>query len=155
MATARNKEVIKAMASRQGAKMTSDLNSRENDKSLFSLKNVNYRGFLREKLEVADPLTTTKVFKTIEKLISYSINRATETSEEFGQKEFEGRNENGRLVAKTNVNHELRKNRVTYCDFKAYAPPIFTAGHKVSECPNVIQEKPLRSMRIEEEGEKN
>ncbi|GJZ45854.1 hypothetical protein Tco_0593450 [Tanacetum coccineum] len=27
-------------------------------------------------------------------------------------------------------------------------------GHKVSKCPNVIQAKPLRSVRIEEEGEK-
>ncbi|PWA56949.1 zinc finger, CCHC-type, Retrotransposon gag domain protein [Artemisia annua] len=124
MSEIQNKEVSRATSSRHDGDVHDDGGS-DSDTSLPMPENLNHREFTSAELKELDTLVADRVGRAIEKVMPFYVNKTTENLQKIFQEEIEKLKKSGELMNDLNARPGVGKEKSTYRDFTACAPPIF------------------------------
>nr|GEW53579.1 zinc finger, CCHC-type, retrotransposon Gag domain protein [Tanacetum cinerariifolium] len=124
METIRNKEVLKAMTSKNVKTTASegDKASSDDDSSASSSEDLNFRGFSREEKDALGVIIAKRIGKGMRRAIQYYIDETSNKMKEQIRKEFE------ELKKEVGFMKGSWKDIVTYRDFTACDVPKFTGN---------------------------
>ncbi|PWA64230.1 zinc finger, CCHC-type, Retrotransposon gag domain protein [Artemisia annua] len=132
MDTPHPKEATKATASKHVESSASDAGDNEKGYegsfSSSSSEGLNFRGFTKEEMKTLNTMMAKRLGKAIKKSMSYYINKTTENLKKIFQEEIGKLKKSGELMNAANARPGVGKEKSTYRDFTACAPPIFTGS---------------------------
>ncbi|PWA60620.1 zinc finger, CCHC-type, Retrotransposon gag domain protein [Artemisia annua] len=124
-------EATKATSSKHAESSASDADDKDKgyeSSSSSSSKGLNFRGFTKEEMNTLNAMMAKRVDKAIEKSMPYYINKTTENLQKIIQEEIGKLKKSGELMNDSNARPGVGKEKSTYRDFTACAPPIFTGS---------------------------
>ncbi|PWA47631.1 zinc finger, CCHC-type, Retrotransposon gag domain protein [Artemisia annua] len=161
MDTPHPKEATKATASKHVESSARDASDNEKgyegSSSSSISEGLNFRGFTKEEMKTLNTMMAKRVGKAIKKSMPYYINKTTENLQKIFQEEIGKLKKSGELMNDANARPGVEKEKSTYRDFTACAPPIFTGSLDPLKSSRWITdiEEAFRTSRCAEEDKVN